>query len=85
MEEEQEIAQILRERSRRFRTLEKEHHQLDAALRDLSRRKMLTPHEEIQKKEAQKKKLVAKDGMVEMIRYYKTTGNPDLKNFPMSV
>lgn len=83
--EEQEIAQILRERNRRFRTLEKEHHQLDEALRDLSRRRTLTPQEELRKKEAQKKKLAAKDSMAEMIRYYKTTGNPDLKRFPMSV
>lgn len=72
MEQDQEIAQILRERNWRFRTLEKEHHQLDEALHGLNRRRTLTPQEELHKKQAQKKKLAAKDSMAEMIRSYKT-------------
>lgn len=84
MEEEQEITEILREGNWRFRSLEKEHHQLDEELRDLTRRRTLTPQEEIQKKEWQKKKLVAKDNMVEMIRVYKTKAI-DSKRFPLSM
>lgn len=73
MEEEKETIRILREKNHRFRNLEKEHLQLEEALQHLNRRRTLTPQEEIQKKEAQKKKLAAKDSMVEMIRSYKTT------------
>ena len=77
--EEKEVADILRENNRRFRSLEITHHQLEQSLENLNRRKILTPPEEVQKKTFQKKKLAAKDNMVELIRYYKATGktNPE--------
>ncbi len=77
--EEKEVADILRESNRRFRSLEITHHQLERSLEDLNRRKILTPPEEVQKKTFQKKKLAAKDNMVELIRYYQATGktNPE--------
>jgi len=72
--EEKQVADILRENNRRFRSLEITHGQLEQSLQDLNRRKILTPQEEYQKKTFQKKKLAAKDNMVELIRYYKATG-----------
>lgn len=74
MEDEKQVAEILRERNRRFRSLERTHDELKQSLHDLNRRKILTPQEELQKKTFQKKKLAAKDYMVDLIRYYKETG-----------
>lgn len=71
MEEEKGIIEVLREKNRRFRNLEKTHVQLEESLHDLNRRRNLTPQEELQKKTFQKKKLAAKDNMVQMIREYR--------------
>ncbi len=72
--EEKQVADILRESNRRFRSLEETHGQLERSLQDLNRRRILTPPEELQKKTFQKKKLAAKDDMVALIRNYKPTG-----------
>lgn len=71
MEEEEKIIEMLREKNWHFRHLEKIHEELDQSLQQMGRRRVLTPHEEVQKKEFQKKKLAAKDEMVEMVRQVK--------------
>jgi len=77
MEKEEKIIEMLREKNWHFRHLEKLHGELDQSLRQMGRRRVLTPQEELQKKEFQKKKLAAKDEMVEMVRQVKMTGQPD--------
>ncbi|GEM_PF-2175901 len=79
MEREEKVIEVLRERNWHFRHLEKLHEELDQSLQVMGRRRVLTPQEEIQKKEFQKKKLAAKDEMVEMIRQCKTTGRTDFQ------
>lgn len=79
MEKEEKIIEELREKNRHFRHLEKLHGELDQSLQQMGRRRVLTPQEEIQKKEFQKKKLAAKDEMVQMIRQCITTGRTDFE------
>ncbi len=65
------IAEQLRATSIEYRELEEAHHRLDAELNELQRRHVLTPAEEIQKKQLQKEKLSKKDQMAELIRRYR--------------
>lgn len=65
------IAEQLRATSIEYRALEEAHHRLDAELNELQRRHVLTPAEEIQKKQLQKEKLAKKDQMAELIRRYR--------------
>jgi uncharacterized protein YdcH (DUF465 family) len=58
----------IRKSNREFRQLEEEHHRLERELSDILRRKVLTPAEELEKKRLQKKKLMAKDRMMEILR-----------------
>lgn len=78
MEKEEKIIEMLREKNRHFRHLEKLHGELDQSLQQMGRRRVLTPQEEVQKKEFQKKKLAAKDEMVEMIRQVKVRERADV-------
>lgn len=89
MEREEKKIEMLRENSWHFRHLEKLHGQLDQSLQELTRRRVLTPQEEIQKKEFQKRKLAAKDEMTQMIRDFKGSPiaedlKPDRSSPPMS-
>ncbi|MEP7152299.1 MAG: YdcH family protein [Nitrospira sp.] len=68
MQAETAITDRLRQSNTEFRTLEASHHRLDAELADLQRRHVLTPAEEVLKKQLQKEKLAAKDRMAELIR-----------------
>ena len=68
MQGETAITDRLRQSNTEFRTLEASHHRLDAELADLQRRHVLTPAEEVLKKQLQKEKLAAKDRMAELIR-----------------
>lgn len=79
MEREEKIIEMLREKNWHFRHLEKLHGELDQSLHQMGRRRVLTPQEEVQKKEFQKKKLAAKDEMVEMVRQVKVTGQADVE------
>ena len=79
MEREEKIIEVLREKNWHFRHLEKLHGELDQALQQMGRRRVLTPQEEIHKKELQKKKLAAKDEMVEMVRQFRLTGRTDFE------
>ena len=65
------IADLLRRSSTEFRQLEESHHRLDAELAELRRRHVLTPQEELQKKQIQKEKLAKKDKMAELMRLYR--------------
>lgn len=65
------IAGLLRMSSVEFRELEESHHRLDAELAELQRRHVLTPQEELLKKQIQKEKLAKKDKMAELIRQHR--------------
>lgn len=64
------IAELLRTSNMEFRQLEETHHRLGAELEELQRRHVLTPQEELLKKQMQKEKLAKKDKMAELIRLY---------------
>jgi len=68
------IAGLLRTSSVEFRDLEESHHRLDAELAELQKRHVLTPQEELVKKQIQKEKLAKKDKMAELIRQYRENG-----------
>ena len=67
------IVERLRESNHEFRELEDAHHRLDTELEELKKPHVLTPQEEITKKQLQKEKLVKKDKMAELIRGYRKT------------
>lgn len=68
------VSELLRESSMEFRELEQTHHRLDAELAELQKRHVLTPQEELIKKQLQKEKLAKKDRMAELIRLYREKG-----------
>lgn len=68
------VSELLRESSMEFRELEQTHHRLDAELAELQKRHVLTPQEELIKKQLQKEKLAKKDQMAELIRLYREKG-----------
>lgn len=65
------IVERLRQSSTEFRELEETHHRLDLELNELQKRHVLTPAEEMAKKQLQKEKLAKKDKMAELIRLYR--------------
>ncbi|MBM4133974.1 MAG: DUF465 domain-containing protein [Nitrospira sp.] len=68
------VSELLRETSTEFKELELTHHRLDAELAELQKRHVLTPQEELVKKQLQKEKLAKKDRMAELIRLYRENG-----------
>ena len=70
MQTEQGVAEQLRRSNHEFRTVEASHHRLDGELAELQKRHVLTPQEELTKKQLQKEKLALKDKMAELIRVY---------------
>lgn len=68
---EDRIIDQLRASSLEFRQLEESHHRLDAELAELQKRHVLTPQEELLKKQIQKEKLAKKDKMAELIRLFR--------------
>ena len=66
-----QIADQLRTSSQEYRELEKSHHQLDVELQQLLKHHVLTPQEEILKKQLQVEKLGKKDRMAAMIREHR--------------
>jgi hypothetical protein len=68
------IADRLRQLSTEFRELEQSHHRLDDELNEMQKRHVLTPAEEVAKKQLQKEKLAKKDKMAELIRIYREQG-----------
>lgn len=71
MMRDERITELLRGSSPEFRDLEEAHHRLDVELGELHRRHVLTPQEELLKKQIQKEKLAKKDRMAELIRLYR--------------
>ena len=67
------IVERLRESNHAFQELENAHHRLDSELEELQKRHVLTPQEEITKKQLQKEKLAKKDKMADLIRQYRKT------------
>ena len=70
-----QIADQLRASSREYRELEESHHQLDAELQELLKHHVLTPQEEILKKQLQVEKLGKKDRMAALIREQRTAAH----------
>jgi uncharacterized protein YdcH (DUF465 family) len=70
---EEHIAENLRTSNKEYRELEESHHRLDEELQQLLKRHVLTPQEEILKKQIQKEKLGKKDRMAALIREYRAT------------
>ena len=68
-----QIADQLRTSSQEYRELEKSHHQLDEELQQLLKHHVLTPQEEILKKQLQVEKLGKKDRMAAMIREHRVS------------
>lgn len=66
-----QIAEHLRQANPDFRELEETHHRLDAELQELLKNHILTPQEEVLKKQIQKEKLSKKDRMAGLIRDYR--------------
>ncbi|HZS10831.1 MAG TPA: DUF465 domain-containing protein [Nitrospirales bacterium] len=62
---------LLRASNSEFRELEEAHHRLDAELAELHKRHVLTPQEEMLKKQIQKEKLAKKDKMAELLRQHR--------------
>jgi hypothetical protein len=64
----------LRKTSREFMDLERRHLELERELEDLVKRRILSPDEEIRKKNVQKEKLVMKDRMSDILRHNRLAG-----------
>jgi uncharacterized protein YdcH (DUF465 family) len=73
MVSEEHIAEILRTSNEEYQELEESHHRLDKELQQLLKRHVLTPQEEILKKQIQKEKLGKKDRMAALVREYRAT------------
>ena len=67
----EEIAAQLRASNTEFRELEESHHRLDAELQELLKNHVLTPQEEVLKKQLQKEKLGKKDRMAWLVRQHR--------------
>lgn len=70
---EEHIISSLRTSKEEYRELEESHHRLDEELQQLLKRHVLTPQEEILKKQIQKEKLGKKDRMAALVRAYRAT------------
>lgn len=66
--------EYLRKSSREFADLERRHLELERELGGLVKRRVLTPDEEIRKKNVQKEKLVMKDRMNDILRQSRLNG-----------
>ena len=66
-----QIVEHLRNTNADFRELQESHHQLDVELQELLKNHILTPEEEVQKKQIQRAKLGKKDRMAMLIREYR--------------
>lgn len=62
------LIERLRRENDEFLLWEEKHKRLEREIRDLNRKNILTPEEEILRKNLQKEKLLAKDKMVEILK-----------------
>ena len=65
------IVESLRASNEEYRELEESHHRLDVELQQLLKHHVLTPQEEILKKQIQKEKLGKKDRMAAFVREHR--------------
>lgn len=70
---EEQIANSLRASNAEYLELEESHHRLDVELQQLLKHHVLTPQEELLKKQLQKEKLGKKDRMAALIREHRAT------------
>ena len=71
LDEDPAILDQVRRESSEFKKMEETHRHLEDQLAQLSKLHILTPEEEIRKKQMQFDKLAAKDKMAEIVRQYK--------------
>ncbi len=69
----EQIAENLRASNVEYRELEESHHRLDAELQQLVKHHVLSPQEEVLKKQIQKEKLGKKDRMAALIREHRAS------------
>lgn len=62
------LIERLRRENDEFFLWEEKHKRLEREIRDLNRKNILTPEEEVLRKNLQKEKLLAKDKMVEILK-----------------
>lgn len=62
------LIERLRRENDEFLLWEEKHKRLEREIRDLNRKNILTPEEEVLRKNLQKEKLLAKDKMVEILK-----------------
>lgn len=72
---EDEIIEKLSDENEEFRGLVDKHRELDQAIAELDKKKYLSAEEDFHRKELQRKKLLKKDRIAEMIRSYKDSNN----------
>ena len=65
------IISVLRNENEEYKNLEEEHKRLEQSLKEMNKKKYLTPDEEIERKKIQKQKLQYKDRMARLVREYK--------------
>jgi len=69
--DEEALVEQLKKEDKEFWHLFQEHQYLEKKLERLNKRRYLTPEEEVERKIIQKRKLLGKDRMAEIIRRYK--------------
>jgi uncharacterized protein YdcH (DUF465 family) len=62
---------LIRKENTEFKTLEETHQRLEDQLAELTKLHILTPEEEVRKKQIQFEKLAAKDKMADIVRQFK--------------
>jgi len=70
----EELIQQLLPRDPELKQFYDEHLELEAQLADLNRKLYLTPEQDIEKKQLQKRKLSGKDRIMEILDRYRTGG-----------
>ena len=70
---EEQIVEALRTSNDEYQELEESHHRLDAELKQLLKHHVLTPQEELVKKQLQKEKLGKKDRMAALVREHRSS------------
>jgi len=74
--DESTIIQQLRKSHHEFHQLEEQHRRLEERLAELTRRKVLTPQEEMEEKRLRIEKLQKKDRMTRIIQEHETGEGP---------
>ena len=76
MGDEQKVREELIRENFEFRKLHNEHLNLDNQVREMTKRKIRTPEEELHRKQLQVEKLKAKDRMEDILRAHRRAETP---------